>query len=274
MLYKNLKASAKIIIKAKELGASMAGWALICDLKKAPSTNLAPKMPYRRDEFENASYRMDSSLKLKHGEVHWTKGAKSVLAIAVVHPKEKPEMDWWVGKTNPPGNKELINIINKLCKWIEEKYGYNCTHLPYQVGMGGLYLKDACVLAGIGCVGDNNMIITPEFGPRIRIRALAVDVEMPPTGPIDFYPCKNCDKPCRRACPQKAMDDIIYLPEDYDGLTKLPGRTGVYNIAKCDLQITEDVETAKEELLEGQDEPKKIIKYCRRCELACPIGAG
>lgn len=273
MSYKDLKASAKIISKAKELGASMAGWALIGDLKKAPSANLAPKMPYRRDEFEDASYRMDASLKLKHGEVNWPEDAKSVLAIGVAHPKEKPEMDWWVGRTNPPGNKILMSIIKELCKWIEKEYGYNCIHFPYQVGMGGLYLKDVCVLAGLGCVGDNNLVITPEFGPRVRLRALAVDVEMPPTGPIDFYPCRNCDKPCRKACPQKAMDKIVYLPKDYDGLTKLPGRTGVYNIAKCEEQITKDVDSAKEELLEGQTEPEKIVRYCRRCEFACPIGA-
>ena len=273
MLNKNLTASAEIIAKAKELGASLAGWALICDLKKGPSANLAPKMPYRRDEFEDASHRMNSSLKLKHGEVHWAKDAKSVLAVALSHPEKKPELDWWIGKTNPPGNKVLINIIKKLCQWIEEKYGYKCTHLPYQVGLGGLYLKDACVLAGIGCIGYNNMIVTPEFGPRVRLRALAIDVEMPPTGPINFYPCKNCNRPCRSACPQKAMDDIVYLPEDYDGLAQLPGRTGSYNVAKCDLQIAKNVNKAKEEPIGEHGEPKKILKHCRRCEFACPVGA-
>ena len=49
MISKNeLKASAEIIAKAKELGASLAGWASIEDLKKGPSAYLAPRMPYRR----------------------------------------------------------------------------------------------------------------------------------------------------------------------------------------------------------------------------------
>jgi epoxyqueuosine reductase len=29
---------------------------------------------------------------------------------------------------------------------------------------------------------------------------------------------------------------------------------------------------AKEQVVEGFDKPVKVIKYCRACELACPVG--
>lgn len=273
MVIKNLQASARIIAKAKELGANLAGWASISDLKNSPSVRLAPQMPYRRDEFKKSSRRLNPKLKLKHGEVSWPKNAKSVLAIAVSHPQEKPELDWWFGKTNPPGNKVLISIIDSLCKWIETQFEYEVKHLPYQVGQGGLFLKDVCVLAGIGCIGDNNLLITPEFGPRIRLRALTVNVAMPSTGPAEFYPCASCHKPCRKVCPRSAMKKMVYTPQDYDGMTSLPGRTGVYDVSKCDLEISENVVTATNQMVEGLKEEKTIIKYCRRCEFACPIGA-
>lgn len=270
MKQEHLKASAAIIAKAKELGASLAGWASVEDLKKGPSATLAPQMPYRRDEFENASHRVDEGY--KHGEIRWPEEAKSVLAIAYEHPSDKPELDWWIGRTNPPGNQVLIDVIRELCKWIEDTYGFKTKHLPYQVGKGGIYLKDACVYAGIGCVGKNNMVVTPEFGPRVRLRAFSVDVEMPSTGPIAFDPCKDCDEPCRKACPQLAMGEQIYDPRDYDGLTELPGRSGVYSVPKCDIQNAKDVENAKEEDVEGFDEPQKILRFCRKCELTCPVG--
>jgi epoxyqueuosine reductase len=33
-----------------------------------------------------------------------------------------------------------------------------------------------------------------------------------------------------------------------------------------------DNDMAKEQIVEGFDEPVKIIKYCRKCELSCPVG--
>ena len=107
MNYDNLKASAEILAKAKELGASLAGWASIKDLKNGPSAYLAPRMPYRRDDFEDVGHRVDSELKLKHGEILWRPEAKSVLVIAFEHPEDKPELDWWKGRSNPPGNLKL-----------------------------------------------------------------------------------------------------------------------------------------------------------------------
>ena len=221
----------------------------------------------------NVGHRLDETLKLKHGEILWRPEAKSVLAIALHHPAEKPEMDWWMGRTNPPGNKILMRIIKELCEWIPEKYGYQTFHLPYQVGKGGLYLKDACVLAGLGCVGANNMLVTPQYGPRVRLRALTVDANMPSTGPIAFDPCKFCDQPCRRACPQKAISQKVYDPADYAGLENLPGRDGMYNVATCDVQNAKDVENAKLEQLEGMSKPEKILRFCRKCELSCPVGS-
>jgi epoxyqueuosine reductase len=59
----------------------------------------------------------------------------------------------------------------------------------------GIYLKDAAVLAGFGCIGMNNLMITPQFGPRQRIRVLLVNTVLPSTGSMDFDPCNGCDMP-------------------------------------------------------------------------------
>lgn len=268
----HLKNSAEILKKAKELGADLAGWVSIDELKNSPSCQFAPQMPYRRDEHASGAHRMSRELNLKHGEVSWPEGMESVLVIAVSHPEDQPRMDFWEGRRSPSGNRILMSIIKQLCAWIEQRYSYETFHLPYQVGTGGIYLKDAAALAGLGCIGANNLLVTPEFGPRVRLRALAVNVRMVSTGPTSFDPCAVCDKPCLERCPQKALGTAIYESDDFQGLQNLPGRTGHYNVAYCDREMTRAKETATEEFVEDLEENRTIVKYCRNCEFTCPVG--
>jgi len=88
---------------------------------------------------------------------------------------------------------------------LNEEFSINARPLSYRIEEGGIFLKDAAALAGLGIIGKNNLLITPEYGPRVRLRALFLDLDLEPTGPIDFAPGEACDMPCRRACPQKAF---------------------------------------------------------------------
>jgi len=251
-------------MKAKELGASLSGFASIEDLKKAPSFTFTPKMP-------NVDRGIGTNLDLKPGEVLWPDNAKTVLVIAEEHPEGKPDMDWWFGRVDPPGNRILASVIKQLCVWIKDTYEIGIFHLPYHVEKGGTYLKDSSVLAGLGCIGRNNILVTPELGPRVRLRALTLDVSLPSTGPIAFDPCSNCNDLCRKACPQNSFGEKIYTPKEYDQ-DILPGRDGSFSRPTCNIQMDEDNNVAKEQEVEGFDKPVKIIKYCRNCELACPVG--
>ena len=89
-----LQASAKIMVKALELGADLVGWASVEDLKNCPSCQLAPNMPYRRYGFAGGAHRLDKKLNIKHDEVDWTERAECVLVIALSHPENKPELDY------------------------------------------------------------------------------------------------------------------------------------------------------------------------------------
>lgn len=266
-MIKNLMASSAILKKAKELGASLAGIARVDDLRSAPSFTFAPKMPSAGEGI--GTRKSDNGL--KPGEVNWPENARSIIVIAVAHPEEAPEMDWWYGRVDPPGNRVLAKVCRELCPWIEESFGINTVHLPYHVEKGGTYLKDSAVMAGLGCIGRNNIVITPEYGPRVRLRALTVDVELPSTGPINFDPCKDCKELCRKACPQHAFDKMIYEAETY-GQDILPGQDGSFSRPVCNVQMEVDNDKAKEQDVEGFEKPVKIIKYCRKCELACPVG--
>jgi epoxyqueuosine reductase len=126
-------------------------------------------------------------------------------------------------------------------------------------------------MAGLGCIGKNNLLVTPQFGPRQRLRVMLIDADIPATEPIDFDPCLGCAMPCRKACPQKAFDHVVYSKEEY-GLSLLPGRTGRYNRFECNRQMDTDVAGFEMIPVEGRDLMSKQVKYCRECERACPVG--
>ena len=259
----------QLLEKVLSLGADCAGVASVESLRNSPSELLFPNMKdHSRDHFAE-----EITTGLPHGSVFWEPEARSVIVFAVAHPASRPEMDWWCGEIDPPGNKRLLNISREFRRWMAEAFPeIQVWPKRYHVERGGVYLKEAALQAGLGCIGRNNLLVTPEFGPRVRLRAMTVSVALPPTGPVDFDPCADCDAPCLAHCPQSAFSERIYTPEE-TGIAHLPGRDGSYYRASCHRQMVKNETEAQEGVMpEVCDHPEKIIKYCRNCELFCRIG--
>ena len=266
MTEKNSQGLRQVIYeKAMEFGADLVGIANVADLKLSPSHEISGKMT----EYNGVGTRKEDGQ--NRGVVNWPDGFKSAIVIAVAHPIDKPEMDWWV-TGNTSGNHQLIRIVSKLATWLEIEAGIKYFKLPYHIERGGVYLKDAAVLAGLGCIGKNNLFITPQYGPRLRLRAMLTDAELPSVGASEFDPCENCRAPCRTACPQNAFEKQIYFPSVY-GQTILPGRSGSYNRIDCNQEMIINEANFEEVQIENQEKVEKRVKYCRECELACPVGA-
>jgi len=61
--------------------------------------------------------------------------------------------------------------------------------------------------AGIGELGRLNKLVTPEFGPAVRLCKVFTDLPMACDKPVDFGLvkfCRNCKK-CAEACPSRAL---------------------------------------------------------------------
>lgn len=267
--------SAMIIEKAKEIGAAMAGIANVKLLKKSPSHEILRKIGMETDGVGSAPGTANCN------EIKWPDKARSALVIAVSHPRGKPELDWWDGFKGTPGNRTLIRINRELSTWIEETLGVKTHKMPYFMEKGGIYLKDAAVLAGLGCIGKNNILVTPELGPRVRLRSMLLEEKLTPTGPMVFDPCDDCEEWCRKACPQNAYEKVVFSAAE-TGKATLPGRDGRFSRARCNIQMDKDVENSRIDVNEMQQsvvdienisQTEKCIKYCRRCELACPVGS-
>jgi epoxyqueuosine reductase len=240
-----------IIEKAIESGASLAGIASIEDLKASKSYEVYAKKPFYEE------YDRDSPNYFEFKGVEWREEHKSVLVWAFSHPASEPTLDWWSMKVPgfTPGNRVLRAQSKKLRIWLGEELGISALSLPYQIEFGGAFLKDSAALAGLGVIGKHNLLVTPEYGTRVRLRGIFMEAELEPTGPLDFDPCNGCDMPCHRACPREAF------------------RSGSFERALCKLE--NDKRDAEVEILDGSimgiDEPSEVTKPCRFCELACPV---
>ena len=279
----------QIVQKARSLGASVVGIADVAPLKASPSHLIYPRIGMDPDvPWQDAP---DGAL---HHEVAWPADAVSAVVIGVSHPDDQPELDWYDGK-GTPGNRILIRITKELSEWLEAAFSVKSYRPPYFIASTGIFLKDSAVMAGLGSVGRNNLVVTPEFGPRIRWRALLLACEAQATGPLEYVPCDGCDEPCRRACPVGTFDETAYDAAAL-GQAHLPGTDGTYDRVTCNTKMSSDVDEAARALAasdeEGEalastmnafeevvvalppdgDEAQYGVKYCRCCELSCRVG--
>ena len=253
----------KIVEMAIANGATIAGITNSRALKHSASHAIYKNM----GDYDGIGKVKDGQTLSQDQLFNWSEKATSVLVIGLAHPKAQLELDWWDGR-GTPGNRRLIDIIKRTGRDVESKLKLKIRGLHYYVEKGGVFLKDAAVLAGLGCVGRNNLLVTPASGPRVRLRALFIDTELAPTGPINFDPCADCKVNCRKVCPEKAMDTKAEIFQKLDASVELPARDGAFDRHICNVRMEKDV-AARVVSPSGDPGP---IKYCRRCEFVCPVG--
>jgi epoxyqueuosine reductase len=66
-------------------------------------------------------------------------------------------------------------------------------------------LKTAAVKCGLGSQGKNTLLITPNYGPRIRLIAIITTAKLEEDKQFKSDLCGNCTK-CLDACPTKALE--------------------------------------------------------------------
>lgn len=258
-----MEIGGQVIEIAIENGATLAGIARVEKLKSSASHMIYTKM----GDYKGIGTVKDDDTLPNNQLFNWPDSARSVLVIGLSHPQDKQELDWWDGR-GTPGNRLLIDIMKKTRQQIENNLKVNTRKLHYYVEKGGIFLKDAAVLAGLGCIGKNNLLVTPSYGPRIRLRALFLNAEIDSTGPVTFDPCVDCKVYCRRVCPENAMDEKVQIFESINVSVDLPARDGAYNREICNVRMEKDVTESKKNKIDEQ----ATIKYCRKCEFVCPAG--
>ena len=85
------------------------------------------------------------------------------------------------------------------------------------------------LLAGLGELGRNGLLITPKFGPRVRLSPVFTNLPLVPDAPIEFGVTEFCNvcKKCAELCPSQSLShgertaEAIY-PSTSTGVLKWP----------------------------------------------------
>jgi len=236
--------TSEAISNAESYDGIQAGIVSLKDVLKSPSYQAVPGDPI----MSGGSNDIQND--------HWPARAQTVLVLALHHPEEDPRLDYWE-RGDTWGNRRLREISEELRHWLRWTYHLFSSALPYHVEKGGIFLKDAAVLSGIGIIGRNNLVIHPKWGPRIRLRAILIENEFQPTGALEgFLPCETCKVFCQRACPLDAFPH------------------GKYSRLICNDQMNADLKNKVPCGEFGESGARNlVISYCRACEMSCPVGA-
>lgn len=107
-----------------------------------------------------------------------------------------------------------VGLAGYKIAWKLHREGYQAFYFPApfkqepRFRTAPFYFGPAMYLAGIGQMGLNCSILTPEYGPRIWVTAIITNKELPvgqPIGPAYYEECKTC-LVCVKRCPSKALD--------------------------------------------------------------------
>ncbi len=104
--------------------------------------------------------------------------------------------------------------------------------------------RHAAYLAGLGTFGINNMLLTPQFGPRVRFTTIFTSAKIDSNPFLENDLCVKCMR-CVDVCPVKAIPGIDYP-------------AGITDKIRC--------ATRSEALL------KRFISPCGLCIKVCPVG--
>ncbi len=194
-------------------------------------------------------------------------------------------------------NLELKYAAYRMARFLEKK-GHITTPLPSGPGGGGAPFshRHAAVAAGLGVFGWNGILVTPDYGPKVRIVSVITRAELEPDPMYEGK--KVCDPTkcniCVKVCPTGAISttESKTVPRGdktftYSAISVAKCRVGSEGLIKKSLGLKdlpipenptlEDVDKARlqidpRQLLETNFPVDRATWYCGMCSAYCPVG--
>lgn len=155
-------------------------------------------------------------------------------------------------------NLEMQVIGIHIAHFLHEK-GYPSMPLPSSgwaggpLGRHGLFShRHAAMLAGLGTIGLNNLLLTPKYGPRVRLNSVITTAPLTPDPILEEQVCLGAEK-CGRCLKTPCFGEI----EEWNvGGKKMP----VARLLNCN------------GLDPGCPNPGEKLPFIRYCWGICPVG--
>lgn len=113
--------------------------------------------------------------------------------------------------------KDLDSLASKVAHYIESLGGIAVpipTDAPYfhweeerKHGMGILSHRHAAVKAGLGIIGKNSLLVTPQYGSRITLVSILTDLVLPADTRVAENLCPESCTLCIKTCPVGALQE-------------------------------------------------------------------
>lgn len=144
-----------------------------------------------------------------------------------------------------------------------------------------LSLPHAAVEAGLGTLGLNLQLLTPEYGPRVVLTAVLSSLDVAPDSKMATALCHGpaCGR-CLAACPG---DVIGHWTRDWPACDRYRSPHGFAQLTEHIGRIMDQEEPqAQRELIRSEDSfnlwqsilrGSGVVTGCRRCADVCPVGA-
>ncbi len=180
-----------------------------------------------------------------------------------------------------------------LVLWLEEQ-GYPALIIPPTHVDPWLYFGEpaahlspllsashAAVEAGLGTLGLNGQLLTPEFGPRLMVTIVLCSLDVQPDQRLEKALCQgpSCGR-CLSACPG---DVIGHWERDWEGCDRYRSPHGFKEVADFLEKFLDASDAEAQRALVRSEESFNIwqstlrgagvVTGCRRCQDVCPVGA-
>ncbi len=159
-----------------------------------------------------------------------------------------------------------------------DPWGYDGDPQKHQGAL--LSLPHAAVEAGLGTLGLNLQLLTPEFGPRVVLSAILSSVPVEADGPMKDALCRGpaCGR-CLNACPG---DVIGHWQRDWEGCDRYRSPHGFAQLTDFLTTIIEAGDPARQKAMLRSETSfnlwqsilrgSGVVTGCRRCQDVCPVG--
>ncbi len=228
------------------------------------------------------------------------KDAKTAISIVVAYPDGAMDVDMTDDlieggayvNTQRALNQDLQRMTLKLAKFLESK-GFKAVPLAPELPRdekrwtGVISHRYIAQLAGVGEIGQSNLLLTPEWGPRVQLATVITNAPLVVDGPVLIDKvCKHCNT-CVEKCPPRAISAENYPPYNYNINRCFWGVNGWYRLTKVeeppkdwvDARPTAMIMVPKYErqypqIKEYQDLTARLgwIPLCAECVIHCKVG--
>jgi len=266
--------AAAIKDKAKELGADLVGIADGTLMDQYPPDPENPRTPSMVTEYDG----------------------KRVIVLAKRTSFATSRLPDWDDQNKFYGDELLLSALEELALdlifWLEDS-GAPALIVPYkhidplrfqfesnERSHHPLSAEHAAVEAGMGTLGLNHQLITPEYGPRVILGLILTSAEVEPDKKMDTALClgPECGR-CLKSCP---ADAVQHWDRDWPACDRFKSPFGFPFLSDYLTSVLEEPKLEKKigmlrgmetsELFQAMLRGSGIVTGCRRCADVCPVG--